>query len=133
MIPTSAELTLLRSHPQETQLWMSIYQPITILSVQLNNATGTPGDRVIPYDNIFEGWYTSVESGMTMYVGTTPGAKDVGRVRVRSATDSTITVAENSDINWRDDLFLSVVRFWEIDAVYPRITATGTDTYWYKD
>lgn len=133
MIPTSAELALLRTHPQETQLWMSIYQPITVLSVQLNNATGTPGDRVIPYDNIFDGWYTAVESGMTMYVGTTPGAKDVGRVRVRSATDSTITVAENSDINWRDNLFLSVVRFWEIDAIYPRITSTGTDTYWYKD
>lgn len=132
-IPTYTELTLLRSHPHETNLWLSIYKPTTVLSVQLNNASAAPGDRIIPYDNVFEGWYTSVESGMTMYIGTTPGAKDVGRIRVRSATDSTITVAENSDINWEDNLFLTVVKFWEIDAIYPRITSTGTTTYWYKD
>lgn len=130
---TDPELVLLRSHPQETELWLSIYKPTTVLSVQLNNPVAAPGDRVIIYDNVFEGWYISVESGMTMYIGTTLGAKDVGRVRVRSATDSTITVAENSDIKWEDNLFLTIVKFWEIDAIYPRITATGTQTYWYKD
>lgn len=132
-IPTSSELALLRSHPHEANLWLSIYKPTVVLSVQLNNVSAAPGDRVIIYDNIFAGWYTQVESGMTMYVGTTPNGMDVGRIRVRSATDSTITVAENSDIKWQDNLFLTVVRFWEIDAVYPRITSTGTDTYWYKD
>lgn len=132
-IPSASELTLLRSHPQETQLWLSIYKPTTILSVQLNNPSAAPGDRVIIYDNIFEGWYTDIVSGMTMLVGTTPGARDVGRIRVRSATDSTITVAENWDIKWQDNLFLTVINFFEIDAVYPRITSTGTNTFWYKD
>ena len=133
MIPTTSELALLRSHPQETELWLSIYKPTTIYCVQYNNVSGTPGERVLPYDNIYEGVYTDVESGMTMYVGTTPGAKDVGRIRVKVATDTTITVAENSDIPWVDNLWLTIVNFWEIDAIYPRITSTGTSTYWYKD
>ena len=132
-VPTSSELTLLRSHPQETQLWMSIYQPRTVLACRVNNISAAPGDRLITYDGVTAGSYLQIESGMTMYIGTSLGAKDLGRIRVRSATSSVITIAENSDINWQDNLYLTIVKFWEIDAVYPRIVASGTVTYWYKD
>jgi len=134
-IPTSAELALLRSSPHETNLWLSIYKPPSALACQVNNASAANGDRVIIYDNVTAGSYGLVESGMTMYIGSTLGARDIGRIRVRSADATTITVAENSDVPWADDLYLTIVRFWEIDAVYPRIIQnTGTfETIWYKD
>ena len=130
---TAAELTLLRTRPQETELYLSIYKPDTILACQVNDASAAPGLRLITYDGVTAGSYTLIQSGMIMYIGSSAGAKDVGRVRVRSATSTVITVAENSDINWDDDLYLTVVDFWEIDAIYPRVTSTGTLTYWYKD
>lgn len=136
---TNSELTLLRSRPHETNLWLSIYEPLVILACQITGSAVAPGLRDIPYDNVTPGsWgYTAVQTGMTMYVGTTLGAKDVGRIRVRSATPSTITVAENSDIEWADDLYLTIVNFWEINAVYPRMyvpdPADPTQQIWYKD
>lgn len=136
---TPAELTLLRSRPHETNLWLSIYDPLVILACQVTGSTAAPGDRIINYDNVTPGsWgYTAVQTGMTMYVGTTLGAKDVGRIRVRSATPTTITVAENSDIKWADNLYLTIVNFWEINAVYPRMEvpdlADPTQQIWYKD
>lgn len=131
---TPTELNLLRSRPHETTLWLSIYKPTVIMTAQVNDLSAAPGLRIITYDNPSDpGDYMYVEEGMMMYVGTTPGARDIGRIRVRSATATTITVAENSDIEWADNLYLTLVEFWEIDAVYPRITSTGTSTYWYKD
>lgn len=130
---TASELNLLRSRPQETTLWLSVYKPSTILACQVNDGAAAPGLRLITYNNVTEGDYSRVQSGMIMYVGTSSGSRDVGRVRVRSATSTVITVAENSDINWANDLYLTIVNFWEIDAIYPRVTSTGTSTFWYKD
>ena len=134
---TLSELALLRSQPHETNLWLSIYKPSTILACQINDASIAPGARPITYNNVTEGSYTNIWYGMTMYVGTTPGGRDVGRIRVRSATSTIIYVAENSDIEWADDLYLTVVDFYEINAMYPRMDvpdpADPTQQVWYKD
>ena len=134
---TSNELELLRSRPHETTLWLSIYKPEVILACQINDASAAPGLRVITYNNVTAGSYTNIRYSMMMYVGTSPGAQDMGRIRVKTATSSTISVAENSHIDWADDLYLTVVNFWEINAVYPRmeITDPANPEYqiWYKD
>jgi hypothetical protein len=137
-IITPAEQTLLRSRPHETSLWLSIYDPEVALACQVNCPTGTaPGLRDIPTDTITHGAYVNIELGMTMYVGTTPGARDVGRIRVRYASGTVITVGDNSDINWQDDQYLTVLDFWEIESVYPRIDVPDwndpTHQVWYKD
>jgi hypothetical protein len=134
---TSSELALLRSRPHETNLWLSIYKPQTILACQLNDVAAAPGLRIVTYDNVTAGSDVNVRYGMTMYIGTTPGARDVGRVRVRWADAYDITVAENSDIEWADDLYLTIVNFWEINAMYPRMEvpdpAVPDQQIWYKD
>jgi hypothetical protein len=134
---TSNELELLRSRPHETNLWLSIYKPSVILACQINNGSAAPGDRLITYNNVTEGSYLNIKSGMTMYVGSSSGGKDIGKIRVRSATSTVITVAENSEINWQDDLYLTVANFWEINAVYPRMEipdpAQPEYQIWYKD
>ena len=76
---TASELSLLRSRPHETNLWLSIYKPDIKFACQVNDASIAPGERVITYDNVTIGSSAWVYPGMTLYIGTTPGARDVGR------------------------------------------------------
>jgi hypothetical protein len=114
------QLELIRVRPQETKLHLSIFEPSTALAARVNGSI-TKGEMNIPYDTVSEGSFTNVISGMTMLVGTAPGKSDLGRIRVRSATSNTIVVAENSNIAWADDAYLTVLKYWEVWPVYPRI------------
>jgi hypothetical protein len=102
----------------------------------VNDVSVAKGDYEITYDNVTEGSSSNVRKDMTMYVGTTLGGAEKGKIRVRSASGSVITTAENSHINWEDDDYLTIVNFYEINAIYPRILqdpADETNTLWYKD
>lgn len=132
---TPSELALLKTQPQRTKLYLSIYQPPTVLACRLNGSLDK-GERVIPYDSVSVGSYLAVAADMTMYVGTAAGLSDKGSIRVRSIDETEITVAENSHIEWADNDYLTIVRFWQIQAVYPRIIkdpASELGTLWYKD
>lgn len=136
MIPTASQLQALRTHPHNTRLYLSIYQPSTVLAARVNDGSITKGARSITYDGVSSGSYLLIRSGMTLYVGSSAGAFDKGMVRVRSATSSVLTIAENSHISWADNDYLTVVSFFEINAVYPRIIqdpGDETNTLWYKD
>lgn len=132
------EIDLLRTRPHNTKLWLSIYNPNTVLSCQITGSV-SKGERVIPYYN-WSGDYLNVNEGMTMYIGSSAEEADKGKIRVRSITQSVtgsfITVAENSNILWGNDDYLTIVDFYEINAVYPRIIQDPGDetvTLWYKD
>lgn len=131
-----AEFELLRTRPQTTKLYLSIFQPVAIFKAQVNNVSSAKGDRVITFDNTSLGLYTYIRDGMTMWVGTTPGGMELGKIRVRSATSTQITVSENSDIVWTDNAYLTVFRYWELWPVYPRIIqnpSNAEDVIFYKD
>jgi len=130
---TSAELALLRTQPHRTKFFLSIYQPDTVLACQVNDGSIAKGERVITYNNITDGSYLLVKRGMTLKVGSSAGDDNKGTVYVRSATSSTITVGENSHINWADDLYLTVIDFMQIWPIYPRFTSDGEDITVYKD
>ena len=133
--PTTNETNLLRSRPHRSKLWLSVYQPTTTLACQVTGSHSR-GDYEISFDTVSEGSTGIVEAGMTMFVGSSAGAFDKGMIRVRSITSTVITVAENSDISWSDDDYLTIIRFFEINAVYPRIIPDPADeenTLWYKD
>lgn len=115
------EQELVRTKPQQTRLYLSIFQPTVVMQCQVNNPSAARNDRVIPYDSVSLGAFTAVEAGMTLLVGTTPGARDVGRVRIRSVDSAQFIVSENSNINWQDNLYLTVLRYWELWPIYPRI------------
>ncbi len=130
----SGDLALLRTRPHLSKLWLSIYQPPIVLACRVNDSSIAKGAREITYGSVSQGSYALVENGMTLYIGKTPGGKEKGKLRVRSATPTVLTVAENS-INWEDGDYLTIVRFFEIQAVYPRILRVGDygNTVWYKD
>lgn len=132
---SSANLELLRTQPQSTKLYLSIFQPQIIFTAQINDSVITRGAVSLPYDNA-SGTYTNIESGMTLWVGSTPGAQDIGKIRIRSGQSSFIEVSENSNIDWRDNLYLTVYKFWELWPIFPRIqnsTTRANDIVFLKD
>ena len=130
----ASELTLLRTRPHRTKLHLSLYVPRVVFAAQVNNADATPGDRLIGYDNVSSGSYLNVVSGMTMYVGSSLGGHDKGRVRVKDAGTGSVVVAENWHIDWADDLYFTVVQYYEPWAVFPRIVLDATNIpVFYKD
>lgn len=128
-------LELTRLHPQETTLFLSIFRPTTAMAALVTGSVAR-GSRTIPFSNVSSGSYLSIESGMTLLVGTSAGGRDLGKVRVKSATISSLEIAENSDIDWPSATHLTVLRYWEQWPVYPRIIQSPPNTenvVFYKD
>ena len=136
MILSDADLLTLRTRPHSTRLHLSIYQPSTLLACQVNDAAIARGARTITYDNVTAGSYLNVEADVTMLIGTSAGASDVGNIRVRSITSSVVTVAENSDIDWADDLYLTILNYVDVRPIFTRIIQNPADeenVIFYKD
>ena len=105
-------------------------------TARVNDAGIAQGERDIIYDgDIGE---ATVGAGMTLWVGSAAGLYDYGRIRIRSINvgTNTITVAENDDIEWADDLYLTCpgsYGFRELWGVYSRITEAGGVVTFYED
>lgn len=133
---SDSNLELLRTRPQQTKLYLSIFQPTAIFQARVNNPSASSGDRVIPFDTVSLGNSTLVQNGMTMWVGNTLGGQEVGKVRVKSITPSAITVSENDNIDWQDNQYLTVYKYWELWPIFPRIIINPSnpeDVIFYKD
>lgn len=132
MYLTDQQFSRLRARPHRTRLWLSIYRPQVVFATQINQAGIAKGARDITVTNL-SGSHLSALSGMTVYIGTTQGSKDIGRIRLRSATANTLSVAENA-ISWVNGWFLTVVRYFEPWGVFPRIVLDDDNVpVFYKD
>lgn len=133
---TPSQQSTVREKDQYTELYIAKFEPPTIFSCQINDGSITKGAREIVYNN-GSGTSANVVSGMTAYIGTTRGAGDLGRVRVRSISTgtSTLQIAPDSDIAYTDDLFVTIKDFHEFWPKFPRtVVDSGTLTYTlYKD
>lgn len=142
MILSDADLALIRSQPQEYNLYLSLYQPETVFAAQLRNSVTDEGHRIIPYAGVTVGSATGVLPNFYMMVGSAPGGNDLGVVRVRdtnaTGTANSFVVAENSHVQWSSGCYLTVLNYVDVEAIYPRIAQTakqsGTmDATFYKD
>jgi len=105
-------------------------------TAQVNDAAIARGERDIVYDN--DAGEGNILVGFTLWVGSTSGAYDIGKVRIKAIDTgtNTITVAENDDIEWADDLHISCPGedgFRELWGVLPRITEAGGVVTFYED
>lgn len=137
-MPAASSQTLerLRRGIPEVQ-WFLAVAPCgdPIFHARVNDATIVKGTRTIAFDGTVGNW-TDVKSGMTLWVGNSSGTYDVGRVRIKSIVPGSMEVAENDDIPWKDDLFLTVpgeAGFREPWSVLPRLTESGGTATFYKD
>jgi len=107
---TSPELALLRSSTQFTKLYLAIHKPNVIYTALLN---GVPASNDQVYEITFDngsGTLANVTAGMTLYVGTSAGAYDLGMCRIRKAPIAgTFYIGLTSEITWADNCYLTVV------------------------
>lgn len=124
---TAGELTNLRTKWHYVVPKLSVLKPDTLLSARVNDAGIARGDRSIAYDT-GSGTFASIEAGQTLWVGTSAGDNDVGKIRIKSisgnASSGTITVDENG-IDWGNNLHLTIKHNYEIWAIPPRIDSSG--------
>jgi len=129
---TEAEKTLLETHPQKTKMYLYVDNPDPIFTCQEDGFYNVD-THTFNYDN---GSGSGVLSGMTLILGSTPGGRDLAKVRVKSCSGGatgTITVAENPDVTWSNDKYVSILPIFELWSVFPRIVYSGGKDYWYKD
>lgn len=115
-----SDLALLRQRPHQANLFLSIYRPKTLMQAQVMSGTYNLGDIQINYMNVATGTYLNLYADQTVLIGTSAGSDDVGRLRMRNATGTYITFAENA-INWMQGMYLTFIDVIDIQAIYPRI------------
>jgi hypothetical protein len=133
---TQSQLETVRTRPQEADENLFIFEPRAIFKCLVNNASIAKGARTIAYDTVTLGSFSAVEAGMTVLIGTSNGGSDVGRIRLKSITPTQMIVSENSDIKWANNLYITVLRYWEVWPIFPRIIQNpnnAEDIIFYKD
>jgi hypothetical protein len=121
---TAPELALLRSDTQWSKLYLAIYKPNTVYTALLN---GVPSENDLVYQVTFDGGsgtLGNVKAGMTLYVGTSAGACDLGMCRIRKAPIAgTFYIGLTSEIVWADNCYLTVVDDFDLWAKHSVVSA----------
>ncbi|HVU10688.1 MAG TPA: hypothetical protein VHD90_05390 [Phototrophicaceae bacterium] len=135
---SSGDAAILRQFPQTIKRYLSSAPRDVVFAAQVSSSGGaiqrdgvSGGVFAIAYTSVTTGAYTDVIGGMTLDIGTTAGAADIGQVRVRSASAAQILTAETVLPNLSGGQYLTVrreFRPWPIkphrfddyaDAAYP--------------
>lgn len=142
VIPANQLAFLRDQHPQTARVeWYLALAPygdacFTALANDVPPGTLVRGTMTVPYDN--DAGEANVSAGMTLWVSAIGYNRyEVGRVRIKAinVVANTLTVAENSEIEWADDLYLTcpgAYGFRELWGKYPRIV-DGTPVEFYVD
>jgi hypothetical protein len=130
---TAAELQLLRSQPHRTNLYLSIYEPQTVMTARVTGSYDFGDIEISYYDS--SGSYLNLYPDMTVLIGTQSGQDDVGRIRLRAATGTYVTIAESPNL-MQNGYYLTFLDYITVEAVYPRIIQDpndAEDVIFYKD
>lgn len=118
---TAGELIKFRGPGQLTKLGLAIQQPITVYTARINQTFDTlDGVAQLTYDG-GSGTLADVLPGMSVFVGSTAGARDKGILRVRKAPSATVLyIGQVSNVQFAEDDYLTVVdamALWQRDIV----------------
>lgn len=121
---TAPQLAKLRADKQFSRLGLAFPTAATIYTARVNQ-TFTTHDLVaqVTIDG-GSGTVGNVLPGMTVLVGSSAGAYDVGICRVRAAWTSILAkIGEGSEIAWADELYLTVIDDFQAWAKHVRIVS----------
>src|SRR5215211_2168429 len=114
---TSLELALLRSDGQWTKLYLAVLQPNTIYTARLASLPSSNDNVHTISVNTESGTLGNVKPGMTVYVGTTAGAHNLGMCRIRKAPiTGTWYIGLTSQIDWQSTCYLTIVDDFDLWA-----------------
>ena len=133
---TAAQQAWVDTHPQQTDLYLSIYEPQSALQCRTSGTYST-ANQTIGYTSVSTGSSANITDYLfqVALIGTSEGADDKGRTWVRSATASTLRFVESDHIDWGSGDYVTILKYGEIIPVFPRIIknpADATDVIFYK-
>src|SRR5687768_5939579 len=103
-----------------------IHNPEPVFKARVNMPTVTYPVSELIFDTVTLGAYTDVEFDATLLLGTTEGADDLGRVRVRTLTTSTTIPigragrgVEDGLLDVQDNAFITVLDDYRVWAKIP--------------
>lgn len=127
-IPSASQQVLLNTHPQRSQLYLSIYEP-NIVFVCTVTGSYSDANQSINY-TAASGSVNNIVRGLfqVALVGTAPNDDSKGRTWVRYATGtSQLRFVESDHIYWENGDVITVLDFTEIIPLFPRIIQDPTD------
>lgn len=114
-----------------------LLNPATVFAALVNQSSFSYPLDSVTFDNVSTGTYTDIEPGMTVLFGTSAGADDLGRQRIRkAATSDTLYIGRSSigtrdgEVDLEDDTYITVLNDYRVWAKIPYIADDGTI---YKD
>ena len=106
---TSPELALYRTSGKWSKPRAAVFEPTSIYTARINQSFSSyDGVLEITYDG-GSGTLASVLEDMTILIGSTAGAYDVGIVRNRSVDATKFYIGETSDVEFANDQYLTVI------------------------
>ncbi len=132
------QLAILRKNGQYARLYVDFDAPSVVFAAQINETFNTNDlVRDFGFDNVTTGAYTDILPGMTALIGSTPGADDLGRARVRKAATSTrIYIGAASDVAFANNAYVSVIKefgLWRKSFAYTDGVLYADDDIVYSD
>ncbi|MBZ0315079.1 MAG: hypothetical protein K8L91_01580 [Anaerolineae bacterium] len=131
---TAGELTAFRGSGHATDVWLSVVPSTSVATARINQTTFTNPVTQLTVDTTSTDWLTYVRKGMTVWIGTTAGARDIGVYRVRENPGATtLYVAEMSTGDpgllalstlrpLANDAYITIVHDFNLWSVFPRIS-----------
>lgn len=136
-MPALASPSTWRTHPYTYTGYLYIDRPPAVFKARVNQADFVYPLTQLTFDGVTVGAYTDIVKNMTVLIGTSEGADDLGRTRVRkAATSSVLYIGESSqgdhdgEVNPQDDAYITVLEEYRLWTIPPRIDANGVN---YKD
>lgn len=128
---TVGELASIRRDNQSSRLYLTVHQPATVYTARLAAVPSSNDNLASITYNSGSGTHTNILADMTMYVGTSAGAYDLGMVRIRNttgigATSGTFNLGMLSEVAWASGAYLTVVDEFALWPRWPRVTSDGT-------
>ena len=133
-VPTTAEQLLLDTHPQRTDLYLSIFEPTICMVCQITGSYDS-STQSIGYINGLSGTSSDVVSGYVAMIGTSSYDDSLGRTYVRYATATDIRFIESDHIDWASATYVTILKYIDIYPLFPRIIqnpANEEDVIFYK-
>jgi hypothetical protein len=125
--PDSSDLTTLRTYPQSVELFLAGTETPPIVFAARINQTFSDLDMQgeLTYDTVTSGSAVNVLPGMTLWIGSTAGAYDIGQLRIRKAPASNkLFFGEESHVELADNLYVTVVDEMLLWAKHVKINGT---------
>jgi hypothetical protein len=132
-VVSPAQLALLRAGEHKTKVWGSVLIPTQIWDAQINDPAATRSTTSIAFDNGSGagGAFANVEAPQEIWVGTSVGAKDVGRLRIKSISSGDSGISGTVTVNYHPHIlannhYLTFILDYPIRQKFPFIEVDGT-------